>query len=465
MGYLISTFVGLLAAVTTAPATTQPLDELHRAREQLKALGQLPIARRMAELSREVSAVHEDSSRRTAAVYEKMEALQQTDEWKAYQAEREVLEAALRSRADAARGALAQAARDLYTARHAELRQLAVAEIPQAVELGLDGLTYPKVDGSTSTHPLSVIIAARVLEVGYEWHYRNPGVSSAYAPPLPDDLRMRGAAAMQPRSINEGPFIELQLAASRVVAIPADPQQHRLAVIINNLLAITTGTNGAYVNLVEGNADLILVARAPSADELTLAGEKGVALSAHPIARDALVFIVNRENELDNLTLQEIRALYRTAASADRNEYQKLRPKPLFRERNSGSRELFDELVMRGEALPDKPSRGAEGIFAMSMIGPYNRITSDESAIGYSVYYYERFMALSPETRTIAIEGVHPTPQTIASGEYPLTALVYAVHRSDEPADSPARRLLEWLRSDEGQLIVRESGYIPVASP
>lgn len=70
-----------------------------------------------------------------------------------------------------------------------------------------------------------------------------------------------------------------------------------------------------------------------------------------------------------------------------------------------------------------------------------------------------------PATRTIAIEGVHPTPQVLASGEYPLTALVYVVHGADEPADFPARRLLDWLRSDEGQLIVRESGYVRVVSP
>src|SRR5690606_6342778 len=115
-----------------------------------------------------------------------------------------------------------------------------------------------------------------------------------------------------------------------VVAMPADPQQHRLAVMINNLLARTSGTNGAYVNLIEGNADLILVARTPSADELALAGDKGVTIEAHPIARDALVFVVNRRNDLDDLTIEQIRTLYRSAAAAEVMDYRKLQPKPLF---------------------------------------------------------------------------------------------------------------------------------------
>jgi phosphate transport system substrate-binding protein len=99
-------------------------------------------------------------------------------------------------------------------------------------------------------------------------------------------------------------------------------------------------------------------------------------------------------------------------------------------------------------------------MFTGSMAGPYNRVTQEQDAIGYSVYYYERYMALSPRTRAIAIDGVEATAETIASGKYPLVFPLYADYRESDPPDSPARKLLAWLQSAEGQSVVRESGYV-----
>jgi phosphate transport system substrate-binding protein len=70
-------------------------------------------------------------------------------------------------------------------------------------------------------------------------------------------------------------------------------------------------------------------------------------------------------------------------------------------------------------------------------------------------------MALSPYTRTVAIDGVEPNDDTIASGKYPYTAEVYAAYRGNESTNSPAMKLLGWLVSPEGQAVVRESGYVP----
>jgi ABC-type phosphate transport system substrate-binding protein len=130
-----------------------------------------------------------------------------------------------------------------------------------------------------------------------------------------------------------------------------------------------------------------------------------------------------------------------------------------MREPNSGSRELFDVLIMKGTPFKETP-RNHE-FYAYTMSGPYSVITEKTEAIAYSVFYYEHFMALSPYTRTLAIDGIEPTSDTIASGKYPLVAPVYAAFRKSDPEDSAARRLLKWLLSPEGQAVVKESGYIP----
>ena len=94
------------------------------------------------------------------------------------------------------------------------------------------------------------------------------------------------------------------------------------------------------------------------------------------------------------------------------------------------------------------------------MSGPYNALTVEPNGIGYSVYYYDQYMAMSPYTRRLAIDGIEPTPDTFASGKYPFVAPVFAAFRKSEPESSAARRLVTWLVSPEGQAVVHQAGYI-----
>ena len=90
-------------------------------------------------------------------------------------------------------------------------------------------------------------------------------------------------------------------------------------------------------------------------------------------------------------------------------------------------------------------------------------------AIGYSVYAYygsyeEMMTDVTPnKLKLLAIDGVLPTAETIADGTYPLADYNYLVLRSDEPKDSPARRLAEFMVSDAGQQAVADSGFLPLA--
>src|SRR4029453_17694242 len=95
------------------------------------------------------------------------------------------------------------------------------------------------------------------------------------------------------------------------------------------------------------------------------------------------------------------------------------------------------------------------------MIGIFLELTQNRLGLGYSVYYYERFMSGSPRTRVIAVDGVEPTYETIRDRKYPYTCDVLVVTRKGLDANAPAIRLRDWLRSPEGQTVVRESGYVP----
>jgi phosphate transport system substrate-binding protein len=278
---------------------------------------------------------------------------------------------------------------------------------------------YPSVDGSTSALPLQQVIACKILGIPCSWTKDFFGDSWTVSP----DLLRTDASDLE-----------------------------RMGAIVHN------GTHESYVNLIEGQADFILVARTPSDDELQAAREKDVTLDVRPVALDAFVFLVNAENPVNDLALETVRDIY--AGKITHWTEGDLKGKPIStyqRNPNSGSQELMEKLVMKGVPMVDSPDMILE-----TMMGPINAVGDDLLGIGYSVYYYAVFILPSPQVKLIAIDGVAPTSTNIADRTYPLTTEVYAVVREGMPADSTAVLLRNWLLTDEGQATVAESGYVPL---
>jgi len=65
------------------------------------------------------------------------------------------------------------------------------------------------------------------------------------------------------------------------------------------------------------------------------------------------------------------------------------------------------------------------------------------------------------ELKMLAFEGVVPSEESIADGSYPLADAYYVVVRSDLPQDHSARKIIEWLRSDEGKVMIKGLRLIP----
>lgn len=296
---------------------------------------------------------------------------------------------------------------------------LAGAALAQTPEFTAEN--YPRTDGSTSAHPLGVLVASALVGVPCRWR-ESPSMSGT----------------------------ERRLLLAEDQAWVPEHNLHRRT--------WHDGTHGSWVNLIEGDSDLIYVCRYPSPDELELMAQKGVKVEAVPIARDAFVFLLNRENPVDGLTLAQIRDIYTNKVPTWKavggpqehiTAYQ--------RNRNSGSQETMETLVMPGLEMP--PGRSAVGL---SMTGPYNLLVGDKWGIAYTFYYYHEKMSPVPELKLAAVDGVKPDPTTIVTGRYPLVTPVLAVIRADTPADAPVRRLQQWLLTPAGQAVVGASGYVPL---
>ena len=223
-----------------------------------------------------------------------------------------------------------------------------------------------------------------------------------------------------------------------------------------------SGTDRSFMNLLEDRADLLIV-YTPS--EATRRDTRIGNLNKQPIGSDALVFIVNAANPVENLTIEQIRAIY----SGEITNWNELGGHdapiiPFQRNTTAGSHALMESLVMYDTDFIIPPLNQVIGGMG-AMMTAVAEFDSGEHAIGYHVFFYVAEMMQNPNIRMLSVNGVSPSQETISSREYSLTNHFYAVIRPDEAEDSPARRMQLWLQSPEGQALIYMEGYAPLNTP
>ena len=218
-------------------------------------------------------------------------------------------------------------------------------------------------------------------------------------------------------------------------------------------------THNAYVNLINGDTDLILVTY-PSEDEQKLAQEKNVELEIVPIVKEAFVFFVNKSNTVNNLTLEQIQKIYTGQIKSWKDvggDNQRIIP--FQRPENSGSQSGMLALVMKGQKMMD-PTTETLAYTMADIVDVISDYDNGKNAIGYSYYYYANTMYSKDNMKFLAVDGIEPTYDNIKNGLYGIQTAYYAVIRKDEAKDSDARKLLEAMKSERGQEVAKEAGYV-----
>lgn len=218
-------------------------------------------------------------------------------------------------------------------------------------------------------------------------------------------------------------------------------------------------THNAYVNLINGDTDLILVTY-PSEDEQKLAQEKNVELEIVPIVKEAFVFFVNKSNTVNNLTLEQIQKIYTGQIKSWKDvggDNQRIIP--FQRPENSGSQSGMLALVMKGQKMME-PTTETLAYTMADIVDVISDYDNGKNAIGYSYYYYANTMYSKDNMKFLAVDGIEPTYDNIKNGLYGIQTAYYAVIRKDEAKDSDARKLLEAMKSERGQEVAKEAGYV-----
>ena len=221
-------------------------------------------------------------------------------------------------------------------------------------------------------------------------------------------------------------------------------------------------TAKVYAGLINKETDLIFVSE-PSDAILKSAKENNVEFEMYGIGLDGFVFLVNKENPVNSLTIEQIQKIY-TGEITNWSEVGGNNSKIIAyqREANSGSQNLMEKMVMKGIKMQEPKNTNLRIDSMDGLVDGVSSYANSKDALGYSIYLYAKEQYVQDNVKFLAINGVEATDENIANRSYPLTKVVYAICRKDEPENSNARKLINWLKTKDGQKAVQAGGYVPL---
>lgn len=223
---------------------------------------------------------------------------------------------------------------------------------------------------------------------------------------------------------------------------------------------ICSTTHGAWLNIADRKADIALLA-APTKEEMDYLNDRGVGIEMKLYGGDGLVFIGNAANPVQNLTHEQIIAIYQGEIT---NWSEVGGPdEPIivyYRDDQSGSQRLFEKMVFKDLELPKYEELGFWYMDEMSTI--VDIVINDPYSIGYSIMTYLDDVYENEQLKVFAVDGVVPSVDTVKDGSYLYHTQGFVVIRSDEPEDSPARRLFNWFGSPVSDEILIANGITPL---
>jgi len=231
-------------------------------------------------------------------------------------------------------------------------------------------------------------------------------------------------------------------------------------------ISVTGGGSGTGIAaLINNTVDIANASRRIKPEEIDSAEENGVNPLEYVIARDAIAVIVHPDNPIDELSIEQISAIY----SGEIENWSLLGGEDrlivkLSRETNSGTHVYFLENVLR---MGDKDS---ELLFSMDTLllpsseGIIKETSQNMNAIGYDGLGY-----ITEEVKVIAVassdegEYIFPSVETVNSGLYPIARDLY-MYTNGEPVGKLAE-YMDWIFSADAQEIVTNLGFVPIIRP
>jgi phosphate transport system substrate-binding protein len=213
-----------------------------------------------------------------------------------------------------------------------------------------------------------------------------------------------------------------------------------------------TGSGDGIKAVIDGTADIGNASREMKPKEIELAKDKGVTPVQHVVALDCIVPVVHPSNPVDNLSKEQLKKIY----TGDIKNWKAVGGKDMTitvisRDSSSGTFGVWNKRVLDKERVrPDAQLQASNGAVAQAVAG-------NKTAIGYVGIGY-----LNDELKGLTVNGVEASAKTALSKAYPV-ARGLNMYTNGEPT-GVVKDFIQYILSDEGQKMVEEEGFVPLAN-
>lgn len=231
-------------------------------------------------------------------------------------------------------------------------------------------------------------------------------------------------------------------------------------------IAVSGGGSGTGIKaLINKSAEIANSSREIKSKEDADAKANGVTPIEHLVAHDGIAVIVNPANPLKELSLRTLSDIYTGKTST----WDEIGGKGLGkiqivnRDSSSGTYEAFKDMVVTLGGK-DKTRDFAPGTMNQtSNEAVLNMVAQTKGAIGYiGLGYLNDTVKDLPIIPLAGGKAVAPTEATILNKTYPISRALYC-YTNGEPVGN-LKIYLDWIKGPEGQRLVTELGFVPVAA-
>lgn len=206
-----------------------------------------------------------------------------------------------------------------------------------------------------------------------------------------------------------------------------------------------TGSGSGIKAVLEGRCDIGLSSRNLKDSE------KAEGLKETILALDGIAIVVNPANSVEDLSLEQIAAIY-TGQITNWSEVGGVDGEIVLigREAGSGTRDGFESITGTEDACVYRQELTSTGDVITT-------VASNPNAIGYA-----SLASVKETVKAIKVDGVEATEETVKDGSYAVQRPFVLVTKEGEDLSETAQEFFDYITSGEASEIISSAGVVPV---
>ncbi len=207
-----------------------------------------------------------------------------------------------------------------------------------------------------------------------------------------------------------------------------------------------TGSGSGITAVSEGRCDIGLASRALKDDE------KAAGLKETILALDGIAIIVNPENNVSDLTIEQIAKIYTGEITNWKDVGGDDAEIVLIgREAGSGTRDGFESITDTKDSCKYRQELTSTGDVITTVAGNPN-------AIGYA-----SLASVKDSVKALSVNGVAPSEATVSDGSYAVQRPFVLVTKDGTELSAAAQKFFDYATSKDAADIISAAGAVPVA--